>query len=32
VREEKLETVLPDPPRVTDGEVIVERPKELVGV
>jgi hypothetical protein len=32
VREEKLETVLPNPPRVTDGEVIVERTKELVGV
>jgi hypothetical protein len=32
VREEKLETLLPNPPRVTDGEVIVERTKELVGV
>ena len=32
VREEKLETVLPNPRRVTDGEVIVERTKELVGV
>jgi hypothetical protein len=32
VREEKLETVLPNPPRVTDGEVIVERTRELVGV
>ena len=32
VREEKLDTVLPNPPRVTDGEVIVERTKELVGV
>jgi hypothetical protein len=32
VREEKLETVLPNPPRITDGEVIVERTKELVGV
>jgi hypothetical protein len=32
VREERLETVLPSPPKVTDGEVIVERTKELVGV
>jgi hypothetical protein len=32
VREEKLETVLPNPPRVTDGEVIFERTRELVGV
>ena len=34
VREEKLETVLPNAPKVTDGEVIVKRAveKELVSV
>ena len=32
VREEKLETVLPNPPRVTGGEVIVEKTNELVRV
>jgi hypothetical protein len=32
VREEKLDTVLPNPPKVTGGEVIVERTKELVHV
>jgi hypothetical protein len=32
VREEKLETVLPNPPRVTGGEVIVEKTSELVRV
>jgi hypothetical protein len=32
VREEKLDTFLPNPPMVTGGEVIVERTKELVQV
>jgi len=34
VREEKLDTVLPNPPKVTGGEVIVEKAveKELVSV
>ena len=32
VREEKLDAVLPNPPKVTGGEVIVERTKELVHV
>jgi hypothetical protein len=32
VREEKLETALPNPPRVTGGEVIVEKTNELVRV
>jgi hypothetical protein len=34
VREEKLDTILPNPPKVTGGEVIVKRAveKELVSV
>jgi hypothetical protein len=32
VREEKLETALPNPPRVTGGEVIVEKTNGLVRV
>jgi hypothetical protein len=32
VREEKLDTVLPNPPMITGGEVIFERTKELVQV
>lgn len=32
VRDEKLDTVLPNPPKVTDGEVIVEKTNELVRV
>jgi hypothetical protein len=32
VREEKLETALPNPPKVTGGEVIVEKTNELVRV
>jgi hypothetical protein len=31
VREEKLETALPNPPKVTAGEVIVHKTRELVG-
>lgn len=31
-RDEKLETALPNPPRVTGGEVIVEKTNELVRV
>jgi hypothetical protein len=30
VRDEKLETVLPNPPKTTDGEVIVHKTSELV--
>jgi hypothetical protein len=30
VREEKLETALPNPPKITDGEVIVQKTRELV--
>jgi hypothetical protein len=30
VRDEKLETVLPNPPKITDGEVIVHTTSELV--
>jgi hypothetical protein len=30
VRDEKLETALPNPPKVTGGEVIVEKTNELV--
>ena len=30
VREEKLETALPNPPKITDGEVIVEKTNGLV--
>jgi hypothetical protein len=32
VREEKLETALPNPPKVTGGEVIAERTNGLVRV
>jgi hypothetical protein len=32
VREEKLDTTLPNPPKVTGGEVIVEKTNELVRV
>jgi hypothetical protein len=31
VREEKLETALPNPPKVTAGEVVVHKTRELVG-
>jgi hypothetical protein len=31
VREEKLETALPNPPKITTGEVIVHKTRELVG-
>jgi hypothetical protein len=30
VREEKLETALPNPPKITDGEVIAHKSNELV--
>jgi hypothetical protein len=30
VREQKLETVLPNPPKVTSGEVVVQKTGELV--
>jgi hypothetical protein len=30
VREEKLETALPNPPKITAGEVIVHKTRELV--
>jgi hypothetical protein len=30
VRENKLETVLPTPPKITTGKVVVERTRELV--
>jgi hypothetical protein len=30
VRDEKLEKVLPNPPKITDGEVIVHKTSELV--
>jgi hypothetical protein len=30
VREEKLETALPNPPKITGGEVIVHKTNELV--
>ena len=29
VREQKLETALPNPPKITSGEVIVEKTREL---
>jgi hypothetical protein len=32
VRDEKLETALPNPPKVTSGDVIVEKTRELVQV
>jgi hypothetical protein len=30
VREQKLETALPNPPKITSGEVVVHRTRELV--
>ena len=30
VREQKLETALPNPPKVTSGEVVAHRTRELV--
>jgi len=30
VREAKLETVLPNPPKITTGKVLVHRARELV--
>jgi hypothetical protein len=30
VREQKLETALPNPPKITSGEVVVDKPRELV--
>jgi hypothetical protein len=30
VREEKLETALPNPPTITTGEVVVHKTRELV--
>jgi hypothetical protein len=30
VREQKLETALPNPPRITSGEVVVHKTRELV--
>ena len=30
IREEKLESALPNPPKVTDGEVLVQRTNDLV--
>ena len=30
IRDEKLETTLPNPPKITDGEVIAHRKNELV--
>ena len=32
VREEKLETALPNPPKITSGEVVAHKTRELVGV
>jgi hypothetical protein len=29
VRDEKLETVLPNPPKITDGEVVLHKTREL---
>ena len=31
VREQKLETALPNPPKITSGEVVVRETRELVG-
>jgi hypothetical protein len=31
VREAKLETALPNPPKITRGEVLVHKTRELVG-
>jgi hypothetical protein len=30
VREEKLETALPNPPKITNGEVVVHKSRELI--
>ena len=30
VREEKLETALPNPPKITSGEVVAQKTRELV--
>ena len=30
VREQKLETALPNPPKITGGEVVVHKTRELV--
>jgi hypothetical protein len=30
VREEKLETALPNPPKITSGEVVVHKTRELI--
>jgi hypothetical protein len=30
VREQKLDTILPDPPKITSGQVVVEKTGELV--
>jgi hypothetical protein len=32
VRDEKLETALPNPPRITSGKVLVQKTRELVAV
>lgn len=32
VREEKLETALPNPPKITSGKVLVHKTRELVAV
>jgi len=32
VREEKLETALPNPPKITNGKVLVHKTRELVAV
>jgi hypothetical protein len=32
VREEKLETALPNPPKITSGKVLVQKTRELVAV
>jgi hypothetical protein len=32
VREEKLETALPNPPKISSGEVVAHKTRELVGV
>ena len=31
LREEQLETALPNPPKITNGQVVVHRTRELVG-
>ena len=30
LREQKLETALPNPPKITSGDVVVHKPRELV--